>query len=152
MRLVPERLRRDKIARLSPFGRLLLLSWAALALARLSLRLFGFHPVHRFIDRFSKPLPWLEAKGLSAERVAWGVEMAARCLPGVSACLARALAARALLGAYGCSSTLKLGVRRAQGELLAHAWLIGPNGETLMGQQPGLSDYAAFPLKSPNRV
>jgi hypothetical protein len=71
--------------------------------------------------------------------------MAARCLPGRSTCLARALATRALLRSYGHTAKLRLGVRRTENEFEAHAWLEGPNGEILIGELPNLPSYAAFP-------
>jgi hypothetical protein len=54
---------------------------------------------------------------------AWAVEHVADGARMTSACLPRALAAQAMLRRRGISSRLCLGVARAGGETLAHAWL-----------------------------
>jgi hypothetical protein len=54
---------------------------------------------------------------------AWAVDRVASGAHGKSACLPQALAAQAMLRRRGISSRLCLGVARAGGETLAHAWL-----------------------------
>lgn len=55
-------------------------------------------------------------------------------MPGGRNCLARALAAELMLGRYGYSSQLKIGVAKTpSGEFEAHAWLES-EGRVLIGR------------------
>ena len=97
-----------------------------LALARLGLLILPFHRL----------APWLgahmaqtgraldtRAEGL-AQEVGWAVRAVARRTPWESACLAQAIAAKAMLRRRGLPSTLYLGVARDEARrLTAHAWL-----------------------------
>ena len=57
-------------------------------------------------------------------RVSWAVQGMSRYTPWESACLAQAVAAKAMLRRRGITSTLYLGLTKdAQAALVAHAWL-----------------------------
>lgn len=71
------------------------------------------------------------------------VASAALRLPG-TACLARALAAEALLLRHGLPARLRVGVAKGGGGLDAHAWTAS-GGEVVAGSGD-LSRYAAFDL------
>jgi len=64
-----------------------------------------------------------EAPLILSQRVRVGVERAARLVPWRPQCLARAIAAKALLARRGYGATLSLGVADPKGKLSAHAWL-----------------------------
>ncbi len=58
-------------------------------------------------------------------RVGRAVTTAARNVPWNAVCLPQAMAAKAMLARRGCGSSLRLGAGfDAQGELIAHAWLV----------------------------
>jgi hypothetical protein len=74
---------------------------------KLGMRLLPFQTLRRLLDRAAdRPIrnrpkrPW-RADHLSAERVAWAVEVASRHTPGIKTCLAQALAAQVLLARRG---------------------------------------------------
>lgn len=59
-----------------------------------------------------------------AKRIGWAIQTSARYTPWKSNCLAQAAAAKQMLRRRGASSTLYLGVAKAEtGELIAHAWV-----------------------------
>ena len=79
------------------------------------------------------------------QRVSRAFHIAERVIPG-STCLVLALGAGLLLRMLGCGARLQVGVtRRANGELLAHAWVISA-GQVVVGDIPELADYRVFPL------
>jgi len=97
------------------------LVWEAFALVaamRIALRTTTFEAVRRLALRLEKP----KASAASPERIAWAVEAAGRRIPGAT-CLAKALAARVMLGRRGLESRLKLGVAREGEGITAHAWV-----------------------------
>lgn len=71
---------------------------------------------------------------LPPERIAWAVEVAARCLPGQASCLTKAVAAERLFAHNGQPVQLCLGIGRGPDRsLLAHAWL-EHDRQVLLGQ------------------
>jgi len=84
---------------------------------------------------------------VDAAAVARAVESAALRLPG-SSCLARALAAEALLLRHGLPAALHLGVARdGAGDLDAHAWVL--SGRAFVAGGGDLSRYAGVELPPP---
>ena len=69
---------------------------------------------------------------LEVRRAARRLTQAAQFCPVPLTCLAEALAGRALLARYGLSSELRIGVRRSDSMIEAHAWLECP-GDVLIG-------------------
>ena len=106
----------------------------ALAVTWIGLRTVGFTRVSRKASRVAGhgargyswcgPPPKWSVSPPTVDRISWAVRAASRFIPGASNCLVRALATQSLLGQYGYSSELRIGVRKAEdGGLAAHAWL-----------------------------
>jgi hypothetical protein len=78
--------------------------------------------------------------------VAWAVRAAGRRVPRAS-CLTQALAGQILLGMYGFTSTIRIGVaREAGGAFVAHAWLeVGSHERPLIGDRIDLERYTRLP-------
>jgi len=70
------------------------------------------------------------------------VRFASKYVPYAS-CLTQALAARKLLGHYGQSAELKIGVTKSNGDFEAHAWL-EIDGRIVLGKQRMHSRYAVL--------
>ena len=86
-------------------------------------------------------------------RISWAVRTMSRSTPWESACLAQALAAKAMLRCRGITSTLYLGLAKEQKDgqsaLLAHAWL--RSGSMILTGGQGKDQYtvvATFAEKS----
>lgn len=71
-----------------------------------------------------------------------GVRFASRYVPYAS-CLTQALAAKRLLGGYGQSAELKIGVAKSNGDFEAHAWL-EIDGRIVLGKRRMHSRYAVL--------
>lgn len=95
--------------------RALLLAGALLVVAPLLIRLVP-------LPRLLSPPRRGAGAGLDPERVARLVTLAARHVPGAH-CLPVALVTAWLLARQGLSATLRIGVARHAGRLVAHAWL-----------------------------
>ena len=72
------------------------------------------------------------------EWIAWAVARTSRFVPGAT-CLTQALTTQWLLGAYGYSSTLRIGVSRNLAQMEAHAW-VEHDGRVIIG---GTGDWLA---------
>ncbi|MDY6781432.1 MAG: lasso peptide biosynthesis B2 protein [Cyanobacteriota bacterium] len=122
-----------KFVRLEPRDRLLLIQAALLLSAiKLGLALFSFKSLRQRLAQFSPnstpqvPIP--------VETVVWAIEVASRYIPGGARCLARALAASALLSRQGYPSQLRIGVAKDEvGQLEAHAW-VELEGQAIVGR------------------
>jgi hypothetical protein len=119
-----------------PWPDRLLLIRAALLLGaiRLGLRLLPFQTLCQLLTRLSPNTSM--AGGIergAPNKVAWGVVLASRYLPGRHTCLAQALATQVLLARCGCESNLRIGVAKgAAGRLQAHAW-VESQGRVVIG-------------------
>lgn len=113
-----------------------------------ALRLIGFK---RTRDLLSRLAPSRNAqlsadgmaKGEQAQRIARLVAIAANHGLYRATCLRQSLALWWLLRRRGVAAELRLGVRKDQGELQAHAW-IEHNGQALNDTQGVTASYAAF--------
>ncbi len=86
---------------------------------------------------------------VDAAAVGRAVESAALRLPG-SRCLARALAAEALLLRHGLPASLRLGVRRGEGgDLDAHAWVVSGRETVAGGGDPSMWSPVELPPPGP---
>ncbi len=84
-------------------------------------------------------------KGVNPQRMAWLVDVVDRYAPGKSSCLRQTAALAWLLRRRGVATSLRIGVAREEGRLMAHSWLESGDGELI-----GLSEtdkYAS--LSSP---
>jgi len=96
-------------------------AFVLLAAARAGAPLLGLEPLRRRLRALAGRSP---ARDANPGAVGRAVESAALRLPG-SRCLARALAAEALLLRHGLPATLRLGVARDGGAgIEAHAWVL----------------------------
>ena len=68
---------------------------------------------------------------LPPERMAWAVEGVARRVPGAR-CLAMVLAGKVLFARHARPATVRLGIRREESAVTAHAWLES-DGRTILG-------------------
>lgn len=79
-----------------------------------------------------------------AERIAWAVARTSRLVPGAS-CLTQALTTQWLLGAYGYSSTVRIGVSRNAAHMEAHAWVEHDGRVIIGGTTDSLAHFAVLP-------
>ncbi|MFL6199434.1 MAG: lasso peptide biosynthesis B2 protein [Thermoanaerobaculia bacterium] len=110
--------------------RALALAWAYLLVSDLALRILPLPRVERLLSRLSTRR---REPGLSPGRLAQLTGIAARHHLRPMVCLPQSLALQALLRRQGLSAELRIGVRRADGKLQAHAWVEhagSPLGET----------------------
>ena len=113
----------EKFLSLPPGERALLLrAGLVVSAVRLGLWLRPWGDVCRLLAR-ALPGP-AGSPRLPAERVAWAVAVAGRCVPGGGNCLVQALAGQALLRSTGHDAQVRIGVARPGADRLeAHAWV-----------------------------
>jgi Transglutaminase-like superfamily len=114
-----------------------------LALARLIVLTVPFRFVAPWLSRAPETSSCDEALVL---RVRKAVSAAARNVPWNAVCLPQAMAAKAMLAWRGCGSSFHLGADfDAQGELIAHAWLVA-GGTIVVGAAgiAGMTPLARF--------
>ncbi len=127
---------------------LFLRSLILLPCCRLALRVLGYRRLTGLLSRISraprnnKPAP-SEAL-VTAHRRA--VERASRYLPGQATCLHRSLLLWWTLRRAGLDCQLRIGVRKEEGELAAHAWL--EHRGRAINDQPGVADEFS-PFEAP---
>jgi hypothetical protein len=98
----------------------------ALTLSSAMLKALPFRLVARLVGSTTTGLPVgpPPASSPAARAIGRAVEAAARRLPWKPVCLPQSLAASLMLRRRGQSSRLCLGVRREDGRIAAHAWLL----------------------------
>jgi hypothetical protein len=97
-------------------------AWAYLLVAKAALPVLPLPQVETLLER----LPGGSSDGLETlptERLVSLVDVAARHHLRPMTCLPRSLALKALLRRQGVEADLRIGVRRDDGRLLAHAWI-----------------------------
>ncbi len=87
--------------------------------------------------------------GGATDQLAWAVEVADRTMPGKSSCLRRAAALAHMLRRRGTETSLRLGVARRDGNMVAHAWLEAADGRLFGVDRPGR--YAVLSAPTPKR-
>ena len=121
-------------------GEALLLLPAACA----GLKVAGMRRTREALTRFA---PRGEpAEGMDAAMVARLVAIAARHGPFRARCLSASLTLESLLRRYGLHGELRLGVRRHEGRIEAHAW-IEHGGEALNGPRADFQPFDETPLR-----
>jgi Transglutaminase-like superfamily len=117
---------RSRIARfrsLPPADRtLFVIALLAIASVRLGLWLTSFRRVRRSLTRIARPTASLDPTPGEVDRIGWAVRSAARFVPGAT-CLPQALAAETILRRRGHPADVRLGVKRGDGGVEAHAWV-----------------------------
>lgn len=124
---------------------LLLRSVFVLGMITLGLRVLSFQTIQRLLIRPGHKAAGLHSAGQPpADRIAWAVRVASRCVPAAT-CLPQALAVRMLCKQQGCSARLHIGVAKGErGQLEAHAW-VESQGRIVVGNSPDLSRFAPLP-------
>jgi hypothetical protein len=84
-----------------------------------ALRVLGLARVQRMLAS----IPAAPGDAPEARRISYCVDAAARQLPIRSSCLTRSLVLQGLLARRGVASAVRVGVRLANGQLDAHAWV-----------------------------
>jgi len=135
---------------LAPWERRLLLRLAVLLpLIGAALRLLGYNRSRTLLERLSqpseRPIPVdpTAAAAETAQRLARLVSIAANHGPYRATCLRQSLALWWLLSRRCIAAELRIGVRKEQGELQAHAW-VEHGGQALNDTQGVTTGYAAF--------
>lgn len=111
-------------------------AWVLLLLARIALARLDLARCERLLARLPTTLRGGPASR-DASRLGRWVGVAAAHQPGQARCLARALVLHAMLKRRGQAAELRIGVRRLDRELEAHAWVecggrpVDDGGETL---------------------
>jgi hypothetical protein len=112
--------------------RLLLETLLVVPLVRVALTLLPFRFVQRMVDR-ARPR---SRSQVSQDQIARTVISVASRVPGAS-CLTQVVSAALLSARHGHRSTMRLGVTRTAGKLVAHAWLES-DGRVILGEpEPG---------------
>ncbi len=118
----------------------------------LVLRVLSFKRLLAFMERM--PRRRRDGPGRAGEpslpRLTWLVEVAGRHAPVEPTCLKTALVLFWLLQRRGIATTLRIGVARRDGALVAHAWL-ERQGQVIAGL-PGGEGYAPLVSSGTNTV
>lgn len=84
----------------------------------------------------------LSHHSVAPQHLEWAVKAVSRVVP-YATCLTQALALHRLLSRYGHSSTVQVGVRNADGQFSAHAW-VEQDGVLLLGTSADVAGYSRF--------
>ena len=101
---------------------LFLIALLAIASVRVGMWLTSFRRLHRSLARIARPTGSPDPTPGEVDRIGWAVCSAARFVPGAT-CLPQALAAEAILRRRGHPADLRLGVKRGDDGVEAHAWV-----------------------------
>jgi hypothetical protein len=118
---------------------IILSAWGLLPVAEVAVRLLPFGRTDRLFQRLGRfsPVRWAVGRRATPERLQQIVGMAARNHMTSMSCLRRSFVLRTLLQAGGHEATLRIGARRENGDLHAHAWVeyqgqpLGESPETI---------------------
>jgi hypothetical protein len=148
---MPRRL--EKLLALPPSERWLLVRLMLLLPAiGAAVRLIVFKPTSDLLAHLAgpkaPPLADPAAESEQAQRLARLVSIAANHGPYRATCLRQSLVLWWLLRRRAIPAELHIGVRKARGELEAHAWVEG-SSRALNDSQHATASYAAFPRSFP---
>lgn len=101
---------------------LFVIALLAIASVRVGLWLTSFRRVRRSLTRIARPTGSPDPTPGEVDRIGWAVRSAARFVPGAT-CLPQALAAEAILRRRGHPADMRLGVKRGDDGVEAHAWV-----------------------------
>ncbi|WP_089129886.1 lasso peptide biosynthesis B2 protein [Tolypothrix sp. NIES-4075] len=123
---------------------LLVISLIILASIRLGLWLLPFRTLLKLLTKISQPMSNAQITNVTVGKIVWTVNAASRYMPGVM-CLARALTTQVMMGRYGHSGQLRIGVAKTErGKLEAHAW-VEYQGRVAIGNLQDLSRFIPLP-------
>lgn len=132
----------SKLRALSPAEVWCLVQAAAAVVAfDVALRLLSSKTCLALFDR--KPSLYRRERGVKPQRMAWLVEVADRYAPGKPSCIRQAAALAWLLRRRGVTTSLRIGVAREKGKLVAHGWLESNDAKLF-----GLSERNKYALLS----
>ena len=118
--------------------------WLMLGIARLTIIALPFTLVRHWLGGHQQIAPWLHCLDAQQEQKAREVgrivRTAAYYTPWISNCFPQALVARTLLTLMRQPHTVFFGLRRDQGRLLAHAWVM--SGRVAVTGGPSFDHYA----------
>lgn len=118
-------------------GGLLLHCLLIVALVRLSLLLVGYQPLLRWISRARATQGGIAPVHLGM----WAIRHTARLVPGAT-CLTKALAGQYLCTRAGYPGVVRIGVlRRDDGSVTAHAWLVNDDSVLIGGREEDLGRF-----------
>ncbi|PYT88309.1 MAG: lasso peptide biosynthesis B2 protein [Acidobacteria bacterium] len=129
-----------------PAQMLFLRALAMLPLVSLSLRLRGFQPTRSTLQRtLARRTPQVDSDSLNMKMVLAAHMVNAADRHGLvhPSCLAKSLTLWWLLGRQGISSRLRIGIRKQNDQLEAHAW-VEREGVALNEPEERHHHYAAF--------
>lgn len=136
-----------KLRKIMTGGRLPLIMTSLMVLAaiRAGMRTIPFATLLSLVRQRSQPKPTAKRDGRwTQEIIVWSVDRSADVLPGISTCLARALAANIMLANNGYRPTLQIGVAvEDAGKITAHAW-VEIDGKVVIGALADMQRYAPF--------
>lgn len=115
---------------------LLLHALSAVAVIRLGLRLIGYQPLLRRIERAR---PARKPAG-NVHLAMWAIRHSARLVPGAT-CLTKALAGQYFCVRAGHPAIVRIGVQRREGRVAAHAWLVDDHDVLIGGQEEDLAGF-----------
>lgn len=110
---------------------------------RLGLRALGYRRLTALLERSSRPSPNHQPSEALVAAHRQAVERASRYLPGQYTCLHRSLLLWWTLRRAGLDCRLRIGVRKDEGELAAHAW-IEHQGRAINDQPAVADEFAPF--------
>ncbi|MCG5062165.1 MAG: lasso peptide biosynthesis B2 protein [Limnoraphis sp. WC205] len=137
-----------KLLCLSPDERqLLLVAYLWLGLVRFMMWLLPFKTWRKLVTQISQATSNPQrVSQVCVSKIVWAVNLSSRYMPGGVKCLARALTMQILMGQYGYSSELRIGVaKEKEGQFVAHAW-VESQGQVIIGNLTDLSRFT--PLSS----
>ena len=122
-------------------------AFCLIAAATASLSMLGFWRTYKAFTSTARRLVRRQEGDREAFlRVAIALKRATRCAAFRPTCLRVALASHVLLASVGVDNVVKIGVRRAEGGLVAHAWVVCEYGSIDLSS--GWSDEFAIMLDS----
>jgi hypothetical protein len=112
-------------------------------LVELGVRTIGFKRVFNLLNRFPEKTSDATEKTKLFNKHGFHMHLFQRNFPYLGRCLARSLTAWFLLKKKGIETELKFGMKKENGELLAHAW-IEYEGVPLRTDSTAHNEYVAF--------
>jgi hypothetical protein len=124
--------------------RLILEALVLVCAFRTALWILPFHTIRSLVAERTKPVNGQTINDLVLiKRLASSVKRTSKYVPAAS-CLTQALATLVLLGRYGQTGVLRIGVAKtAKGEFKAHSW-VECNNQVVIGKTRSLKSYAVL--------
>lgn len=107
----------------------------ALVLGWVFIFLFPIRLTARLMEKHHSAAPQNAAAIRRAQQVCTRLRRVAHKLPWRTSCLVQAMAGHLLLRRRGIPTRIRIGVRKADGKLAAHAWLITDEHTMLLGAE-----------------